>query len=299
MTNPSLPLTTPVPPSADRHGRTRVRYELAVRHLTVTAVTDLTPRLRRVTAGGPELAGFRSDGPTDHLRIFFADPQTGLLALPTVTPEGIRPPSEGRPVSRDYTPVNPSVDDSGGTVDLEFVLHGDDGPASAWAATAGVGDAVTIAGPRGSKLAPEGWPRVLLGADETALPSVRRWLELLPAQTAVEILAEVTDAADEAYLADLAALRPDGGVTVTWLHRGAARPGTTDLLEQAVRDSRIDADTFVWCGGEATSLVPLRRYLRRELGLPKSQAEVAGYWRRGEAGFDHHAPLDPKDPDEG
>lgn len=296
MTHPPLPLASSGSPTAQRRGRARVRHDLAVRRLTVTAVTDLTPRLRRVTVGGAELAGFRSDGPSDHLKVFFADPLTGRLAVPTVTPDGIRPPAEGRVVARDYTPVNPTVDDRGGSLDLDFVLHGDDGPASAWADAARIGDTVTIAGPRGSKLVPEGWDRVLLGADETALPSVRRWLELLPPRTTVDVLAEVADAADEAYLADLPGLRP-GGVTVTWLHRDGAAPGTTTLLEQAVRASTIDADTFVWCGGEATSLVPLRRYLRRELGLPKAQAEVAGYWRRGVADFDHHAPLDPGDPD--
>ena len=38
-------------------------------------------------------------------------------------------------------------------------------------------------------------------------------------------------------------------------------------------------------------------YLRRELGLPKEQVDAHGYWKKGEANLDHHAPLDPSDPD--
>ena len=32
----------------------------------------------------------------------------------------------------------------------------------------------------------------------------------------------------------------------------------------------------------------IRRWLRRELGLPKPQVIVDGYWRRGIADHDHH-----------
>ena len=37
--------------------------------------------------------------------------------------------------------------------------------------------------------------------------------------------------------------------------------------------------------------------LRRELGLGPEQVVASGYWRRGVAGLDHHAPVDPDDPD--
>lgn len=34
---------------------------------------------------------------------------------------------------------------------------------------------------------------------------------------------------------------------------------------------------------------PIRRYLRRELGLPKQQVDVDGYWKKGTANLDHHS----------
>lgn len=68
-------------------------------------------------------------------------------------------------------------------------------------------------------------------------------------------------------------------------------------LVEACRELIVDEGTFVFAAGEAGRLVPLRRYLRRELGVPKEQLSVQGYWREGDSDFDHHAPLDPSDPE--
>jgi NADPH-dependent ferric siderophore reductase len=38
----------------------------------VLRVTDLTPRMRRITLGGAELAGFTSVGSDDHIKLLFA-----------------------------------------------------------------------------------------------------------------------------------------------------------------------------------------------------------------------------------
>ena len=86
----------------------------------------------------------------------------------------------------------------------------------------------------------------------------------------------------------------DARVDAEWLFREDG-PGQ---LDEALRSlGAIDDDTFVFMAGEATTLAPLRRYLRRELGLPAEQVSASGYWKRGIVNLDHHAPLDPSDPD--
>ncbi|HEY8590820.1 MAG TPA: SIP domain-containing protein, partial [Naasia sp.] len=75
-------------------------------------------------------------------------------------------------------------------------------------------------------------------------------------------------------------------------------PTDADSALAAVAGTGIDDLTYVWAAGEATALLPVRRYLRSHLGLGKDQAKVDGYWRRGVAGLDHHAPLDPDNPDD-
>ncbi|NLF04102.1 MAG: siderophore-interacting protein [Actinomycetales bacterium] len=283
--------------TASRPARSRVAHELKLRTVTVRAVTDLTAHLRRVTLTGAALEDFASVGPTDHIKLFLADPSTGLVHLPDGN-GGVTPPG-GASVRRDMTPraFRPDSASGGPELDLDVVVHEQadtpDGPLAVWIDTVRPGDSVSFVGPRGSKLVPEGYARAVVAADETALPSVARWLELLDPTMDVLVLAEVQGPGEEAYLDGL---RP--GVEVRWLHRGDAAPGASSVLAEAFAElGAIDADTFVWVGGEATSLVPVRRHLRRDLGLPAAQAEVQGYWRRGVGDYDHHAPIDPSDPD--
>ena len=237
----------------------------------------------RVTLAGDDLADFASDGPADHVKLFLPDPATGILTTPVMTPEGPRRPTEGTVISRDYTPR--LFHD--GLLDIDFVVHGDEGPASAWAAQAAVGQSLAVAGPRGSRLAPS-VSKLFLVVDETALPSASRWLALEGVTTTA--IFDVADESVEAYF-DESTL---AGVDATWVHR-TGEPG---LLESTLRElGPIDDETFVFLAGEASALVPLRRYLRRELGLPAEQVSASGYWKRGVTNLDHHAPLDETDPD--
>jgi NADPH-dependent ferric siderophore reductase len=271
--------------------REMIRHPLVVRRLAVTATRELVPSIVRVTLGGDELAGFAAEGPADHMKVFFPDPVSGELLLPEVDAQGLRrPDAAGAIISRDYTPVTfrPSTLE----LDVDFVIHGDDGPASAWAGRATPGDELGIGGPRGSRLVPSGIGRLVIVADETSLPATRRWLGLLPDGIPVTGLFDVADESLAGYFADDPGLQ--ARLDAEWLARGDG-PGQ---LDEALRSlGPIDDDTFVFLAGEATTLAPLRRYLRRELGLPAEQVSANGYWKRGIVNFDHHAPVDPSDPD--
>ena len=266
-----------------RFERERVRHEPRRRRLRVVRSTSLPSGLVRITLGGEELAGFAAAGPADHVKVFFPDPTTGEIATPVPAERGEAPAAA---ISRDYTPLAFRADgESGGELDIDFVLHGVDGPASAWAASAKPGDEIVVAGPRGSALAPGGIDAAVLVADETGLPAARRWLDAL--DVPVTALLAVADAAATDYL-DAAP-----GRTLRWFS-GAERQ---QELEAAVRELVIGEGVFVFLAGEAGSLVPIRRYLRHELGLPKEQVDAHGYWKRGVVALDHHAPIDPTDPD--
>ena len=249
-----------MPPLAERQV---VRHELTARTLDVVGVRPVAGPLVRVTLGGPDLAGFAAPGPADHVKILL--------------PGGIR---------RDYTPAAFRPDEL--QLDVDFVVHGDEGPASAWASRAQPGDTLTIGGPRGSRLAPAGAGHAVLVADESALPAARRWLEAF-AGVPVTGLFFVSDPASAAYLDGAST----GDADIHWFS-GADREQRVD---EALRGIAYADDTFVAMAGEAGALIPWRRYLRRELGLPAGQVVADGYWKRGEADRDHHAPLDPADPD--
>ncbi len=253
-----------------------VRHPLVRRSLTVTATRDVSPAMRRITLTGDDLDGFVADGPEDHVKAFFPVPGTDETTARDFTPRAYRPASAERPAE----------------LDIDFVLHGESAPATAWATRARPGDRLNIGGPRGSKLRPEGLSSAVLVADPTSLPALLRWIEALSAEVDVTAVVAVPDAGYRSYLVE--AVRP-----VEWvLVEEADDDARAARLLTVVRALELDASTYVWAAGEATSLIPVRRYLRRERGLDKSHAVIDGYWLRGRPNRDHHAPLDPADPDE-
>lgn len=244
-----------------------VRHDAVIRSLTVTRTTTLSPGFCRVTVSGDDLDGFASPGPADHIKI--------------VLENGER---------RDYTPreFRAATPGNAAELDIDFFLHGD-GPAANWARGAVSGDPVRVGGPRGSRLPPTGAGRVVLAGDESSLPALARWIELLPEETEIFGFVELDNPSDAAYL------NPDHvhRARIVWLDKADG------VLERAIRSfGPIDDATFLWIAGEATSLIPIRRYLRRELGLAQPQVSIDGYWRLGEANRDHHAPIDPDDPED-
>lgn len=259
----------------ERFARERVRHELARRSLRVLRIERPAPGFVRVALGGEALDGFAAPGPADHVKLVFPDGTGGTLM-------------------RDYTPLVFALDSPGGPeLVIDFYLHGGEaggGPASRWAAEAEPGDELVVAGPRGSALAPGDIDELIVVADESALPSVTRWLDTVGAETPATVYLALEDERHGAYLDRAAA--PNRA-----FHRFPASTAAAAIL-QALRDRRITEGTFVFLAGEATALVPLRRYLRRELSLPKAQVDAHGYWKRGTAGHDHHAPIDETDPDD-
>ncbi len=276
----------------NRFARERVRHELRRRRLLVLRTETVALGMRRITLGGPEVEGFTSLGPADHVKLFF-------------------PTSTGEVVARDYTPLAYREDGPDGPeLDIDFYLHGDSpvsgegtsvsGPAVSWAEHTSVGDEIEIGGPRGSALAPavavdgagEGQPGVdsaILIADESALPAAARWLEAFGADLPVTALFSVANPETAAYLAG----HEGQNRRLSWFS-GDDRDAR---LAGILRETPIGDGTFIFLAGEAGALVPLRRYLRRELELPKDQVVATGYWKRGVVALDHHAPIDPSDPD--
>ena len=141
-----------------------VGHEVRARRAEVVAVTDLTPRMRRVTLRG-DLADLPGDGPTDHVKLFF--PLHGEESIPDIGPRGLLVPPPGTPRPyREYTVRRHDGDE----VDVDVVRHGS-GLASSWVEDP-VG-ALWLLGPRSSlEVAPRDW--YLLGGDETALPALAR-----------------------------------------------------------------------------------------------------------------------------
>lgn len=255
----------------------RVRHTPRFRLLEVLRVTDLSPSLRRVTLGGPDLHGFLSLAPDDHLKAFFF-PTGSQVCKPVSGPDGpVWPSGLDRPPMRDYTPRR--YDERAQELDVEFVMHGE-GPAARWAAEVRPGASLLIAGPRGSALVPPRVDGYLLVADEAGLPAVARWLESLPTATPVTAILEVAVASSEVALSTTAAL------SLTWVHRNGREPGDTPLLLDALRRRpRPPGDFFAWVACESGQSRAIRRFLKDDYRMDPDSLKTAGYWKRGFADF--------------
>ena len=293
----------------------------------VVGVVRLSPTFVRLTFAGLALHGFHGGGalgPRDlRIKVMVPSPGHPLPDLSDLS-EGwyrrwlaIDPAVRGS--MRTYTVRNARLDGPDPTIDVDFVLHLDEhgrgGPASSWAASARLGDRVTLIGPNARSeayggiewqppAAAAGQPvTVLLAGDETAVPAIGSVLASLPAGYIGQALLEVPTAAD------FQDLRTAAEVEVTWLARGgrphgealheaaagamlrhgrARRPEPVELPEVDV-DSEIlweraegyGSDLYAWIAGEAAMVRGLRRLLVQEHGVDRRAVTFMGYWRHG------------------
>jgi NADPH-dependent ferric siderophore reductase len=287
----------------------------------VARLQRLSPSFLRVTFAGADLAECAPNGWDQRIKVLFPLPGSGMSDCPTGPDwygEWRALPADRQNPIRTYT-VRASRPWQR-EMDVDFVLHGATGPASAWAERAAVGDEVAVVGPNARFPGPTGgfeWHPpadascLLVAGDETAVPAICAIVESLPAGQPARVLLEVPTARDALHLATPA------GVEVTWLPRWTpdaavpVRRGVllTDAVVRAVQElpgrrsqapaalDVVDVDTgilweipdpspttsgpYAWLAGEAGTVKGLRRHLVQEAGLDRGSVAFMGYWRHG------------------
>ncbi|MFC7401720.1 siderophore-interacting protein [Citricoccus sp. GCM10030269] len=245
--------------------------------LEVVATEQLSPHMVRLTLGGPGFSLYQDKDATDkYIKLMFADPALGLTMPYDMEKLRERLTPEQMPVRRTYTVR--SVDHDAGTLTVDFVVHGDDGLAGPWAASAKVGDRVTFGGPGGMFQPDPAADWYLLAGDESALPAISSALEAMPADADGRAFIEVAGPEDEI------ALEAPEGIEVTWLHRGGAfTPETTKLAAAVIDAPWQDGTVQVFAHGEREMVKALRRYLADVRGVDRKQMSLSAYWAYGRA----------------
>ncbi|CAN0600294.1 unnamed protein product, partial [Ectocarpus sp. 12 AP-2014] len=154
------------------------------RLLTVKDAWHLTPNMIRVVFAGPELVGFPEGREGGNCKLMI--PNVGE----TKDSFKARLQSGPPPVRRTYTVRAFDVETQELTID--FVAHGDEGPASRWASHATPGDFIGFAGPSAPKVTRFDADWYLVAADPSAIPVAAAALEAMPRNAMGVAIFEVT-----------------------------------------------------------------------------------------------------------
>lgn len=240
----------------------------------VGAVRRLSPHFVRVTFRGDDLRELGWDGPDQRIKVILPLSGDGDHDGFGHFPNGAdwfgawrALPDERRNPIRTYTIRDARPEH--GELDVDFVAHGDSGPASRWIARAEPGERMLLIAPDATSDEPSGgWEwhpgdasTLLIAGDETAVPAVSAILEQLPDDAQGAVFLEVPDAAD------VLELRAPAGVTVQWFDRGGdvlPAPGYGGCLVEAVR-TWADAWAAEARRGGAAALAPVASADTRDL----------------------------------
>ncbi len=283
-------------------------------NVTLARKTMLSPHMCRLTFRGATMHEMSVDAPDQRIKLFFPAPSGEPSALPD---DGSwmkayqALPDDRRPARRTYTIRALRPDE----LDIDFVLHGETGPASKWATRACEGDPLQIVAPN-AKFGgdaggyewspPKGIRRALLIGDETALPAIAGILETLVQQGERPLVSTYIEVPAQD---DCIVLTAFPELTLKWMPRSAGvRPGDLmiEAAAQAILPERVPtaeaavlpdinldetimwekattqaSDIYVWVAGEAQAVKTMRRILIQERGLDRKATNLMGYWRDG------------------
>ncbi|MFJ2431342.1 siderophore-interacting protein [Pseudomonas sp. NPDC087804] len=288
--------------------------------VTLQRKTQLSPHMMRITLAHPSVNDMATWAPDQRVKLFFpaADGSPARLAQGEGWYARFKAMiADRRPAMRTYTIRHLRAEQ--GEVDIDFVLHGETGPASRWALRAQPGDSMQILAPDRRFSAndaggfewkpPQILNQVLLVADGTALPAAMGILDVLAAKAAppqTQAFFEVDSAQDMLPVPDWP------GLTVQWLIREKTTAGTlmveavqkavppihTSSIGRTVELADVDIDKEIlweiaetaaegfygWIAGESAAVMSLRRYLIKDCGIPRESLNLMGYWRYNKAG---------------
>ena len=306
MSNPVTTLDRE-PPSSARHPD--AAYLLMT--FAVIRRERLSPSFIRITFAQRDGQDFTSWGADQRVKLYLPPPgQTApILPLTGWNAEWQKLAETDRPARRSYTVRNIRADAN--ELDIDFVDHGVEGPASAWAFHAKVGDVLQIAIPNGGFdgkpigyewKPPQDVQRRLIMGDETALPAISNIMADVPASvTSIDCFVEIPRSGDDAAAGDMAS-------QITWLPRDGDMPGTK--LKQALSYSQMpelarlkqlhgldksvapnermwdpardtEGPFYAWVAAEGNAVKFIRHALMKDCGLPKGAVSTMGYWYFG------------------
>lgn len=237
------------------------------RILTVKKAWHLTPNMIRVTFAGSELAGFPEGREGGNCKLLIPEQGETRDAFENRVANG------PRPVRRTYTVRNYRADTR--ELDIDFVDHGDSGPASRWATEAQEGSFLGFMGPSPSKVTDFSADWYLVAADPSALPVAAATLEAMPRDAKGVAIFEVTSIEDQQEID-----APDG-IEIHWLTHPSPSVVSSQQLDFIRSLDWPEGRVQTCIAGESGVIRDLRAFLHLEKKLPRGDTYISGYWKIG------------------
>jgi NADPH-dependent ferric siderophore reductase len=235
--------------------------------LTVKRREHLTPHMIRVTLTGSKIDTIDLNCHGANCKLFLPEPGQGVIEFEKAWADG------PRPTVRTYT-VRALRKDMR-EMDIDFVDHGDAGPASAWARRAETGAFLGFRGPGPVKVKSFYADRYLIIADMSAIPVAAATLEAMPDDAVGTAIFDIASIEDKQNL-DMPA-----GIEPIWLVNTDAAKTRAAILNMVREMDFADVRVQTCIAGESTMIKELRKHLMVDQRLPKDDCYISGYWKIG------------------
>ncbi len=235
--------------------------------LTVKEAWYLTPNMIRVVFAGPELNGFPEGREGGNCKLMLPEPDENRQDFTERLTDG------PAPARRTYTVRH--YDKTSQELTIDFVAHGDNGPASRWATHAKPGDFLGFAGPGTPKLTRFDADWYLVAADSSAIPVAAATLEAMPRDARGVAIFEVPQPEDRQEI------NAPPCMEMYWLTHDNPQHAST-AQETLIREIDWPDGRVQTCiAGESGVIKSLRNYLFKEVNQPRADTYISGYWKIG------------------
>lgn len=240
----------------------------------------ITPHYIRATFTTDDIALFSETTIGVNNKIFIPPAGVKEVYFPEfdlTTGKWLLPDAEVCPKIRTYTHRGINLEKK--EMIIDFVAHGENGPASAWITNAKPGDeiGVTMWTAKTDLYPAADW--YLLAGDATAIPVLSVILETLPETATGIALIEVNGKEDEQDIFTKA------NIEIKWIH--TPHPEQGSQLAKELREISIpepeEKTRFGYVAAEFSAVKAIRSYLRNEMFWERYEYYAYSYWKAGVA----------------
>lgn len=244
---------------------------------TVVRKEYITPHYLRIFLTGEMVLDIADTTVGINNKIVIPAPGTEPFTMPKINPVSKSweyPDTDLKPIIRTYT--HRGIDLEKNEIWIDFIAHGDDGPASGWAENAQPGDSLGVMMKRGKRELYAPADNYVLVGDATAIPVIGAILEDLPSSAKGIAILEVYDKNEEQLL------KTKADIKFIWTHNSHPQNGSkiACILKQQHLPKTL---RFAYVAAEFSTIKEIRNYLRKDQGWQREEFYAYSYWKSGVA----------------